>query len=240
MTHFPITNPTRFTSSTSHSILLTDIMQEYGKWLQEHIDNKCDAYLFTIMFRHISGSKESKIQQMHRAISRMYRNLVTRVVRKPRSEKNAELLPKGIFIPDVPAYKKSQYRINDVSVNDGIHVHGVVITPQHSRLKEPLHLHCARKSKLYVRGKIIRIQVDPIRSDAAFVADYAGKALKKRRFSNNDVLILPKTVKELPTRQCCPAASKEMRAIKDIQSATNVSNEVARGLLVAKTKKRSN
>jgi hypothetical protein len=239
MTHLYSTNSTRFTPSASHSTLPTDIMQAYGKWIQEHIDSGCDAYLFTIMFRHISGSKENKIQQMHQAISTMYRNLVTRVVRKPRSEKSAELLPKGIFLPDVPAFKKSQYGIKDVSVNDGIHVHGVVITPRKSRVKEPLHLHFARKNKLYVRGKILRIQVDPIRSDAEFVTDYAGKALKKRRFSTDDVLILPKTVAELPARKYRPPASKELRAIKDIQSATNVSNEVARGLLVAQTKKRS-
>jgi len=222
---------------TSHPILPTEIIQGYGKWIQGYIDHGWDAYLFTIMFRHISGSKERKIHQMHQAISRMYQKLVTRVVRKPRSETKVNFLPKGIFFPDVPAYKKSQYRIGEVSVNDGIHVHGIVLAPKESRLKGPLHLHFARKSKLYVRGKILRVQVDLIRSNAEFATDYAGKALKRGRFSNDEILVFPRTVSELPAKNCCPAESKEQREIKDIQAATNVSDEVAGQLLKYQSKR---
>jgi tRNA(Leu) C34 or U34 (ribose-2'-O)-methylase TrmL len=180
------------------------------------------------MFRNISGSNEFKIQQMHKEITRFYEKLATRAVRKPRSEKWVQLLPKGVFFPDVPGYKKSFSNIRELTINDGIHFHGIMVATQESRLKEPLHLHLARKRKLYVRGKIYRIDAERITSDAPFVTDYSGKAIKRRRFSNDHILLLPRTVAELPAKRCAQVENEEeVRAIKDIQSSVNVSEAVA-------------
>jgi hypothetical protein len=117
------------------------------------------------MFRNICGSNEVKIQQMHKEITRFYEKLATRAVRKPRSEKWAHLLPKGIFFPDVPGYGSSVYSVPEVSINDGILLHGIMVATQEARLKE-LHLHLGRKRKLYVTGKIYRIDAEPITSRA--------------------------------------------------------------------------
>jgi hypothetical protein len=184
----------------------------------------------TFMFRNIPRSKERRIEQMHGEICRVYQKLATRAVRKPRSEKWVHLLPKGIFFPDVPGLKKNEFKVAEVSVNDGIHVHGLMAVPKEIRLKEPLDLHFMRKSKLYVRGKIYRIHVEPITSRAAFVADYAGKAIKRRRFSTDHVLVLPRTVAELPAKTFGQPGNKEEKAIKDIQSSMNVSEVVAESI----------
>jgi hypothetical protein len=179
------------------------------------------------MFRNISGSNEFKIQQMHKEITKFYEKLATRAVRKPRSAKWVHLLPKGIFFPDVPGYWSSAYSIPQVSINDGIHFHGIMVATQEARLKEPLHLHLGRKRKLYVSGKIYRIDAEPITSRAEFVTDYGGKAIKRRRFSNDHVLLLPRTVAELPPKKCGEFEDQEAKRIKDIQSSTNVSEAVA-------------
>jgi hypothetical protein len=218
-------------SSNSYSStpkpLPTEIVQAYGGWIQEHLNLGWDAYLVTFMFQNISGSNEVKIQQMRKEITRFYEKLATRAVRKPRSEKWTHLLPKGIFFPDVPGYGSSVYSIPEVSINDGIHFHGIMVATQEARLKEPLHLHLGRKRKLYVRGKIYRIDAEPIKSRATFVTDYGGKAIKRRRFSNDHVLLLPRTAAELPAKKCAHAENVEARAIKDIQSSMNVSEAVA-------------
>jgi hypothetical protein len=99
----------------------------------------------------------------------------------------------------------------------------------------PLHLHLGRKRKLYVTGKIYRIDAEPITSQAAFVTDYGGKAIKRRRFSNDHVLLLPRTVAELPAKKYDQAENVEAKGIKDIQSSMNVSEAVARSIYQART-----
>jgi hypothetical protein len=223
----PISNSSYSSASKS---LPTEIVQAYGSWIQEHVDLGWDAYFVTFMFRNISGSNEVKIQQMQEEITKFYEKLATRAVRKPRSEKWVHLLPRGVFFPDVPGYKKSFYNITEVAINDGVHFHGIMVATQEGRLKEPLHLHLGRKRKLYVRGTIYRIDAERITSDAPFVTDYSGKAIKRRRFSNDQVLLLPRTVARLPAKKCTQGQNEEARAIKDIQSSINVSDTVAQSV----------
>jgi tRNA(Leu) C34 or U34 (ribose-2'-O)-methylase TrmL len=105
-----------------------------------------------------------------------------------------------------------------------------MVATQEARLKEPLHLHLGRKRNLYVSGKIYRIDAEPITSRAAFVTDYGGKAIKRQRFSNDHVLLLPRTVAELPAKRCGEIENQEAKAIKDIQSSMNVSETVAESI----------
>jgi hypothetical protein len=81
-------------------------------FIQEYVDDLgWDGYWVTFMFRNISGSKERKIEQMHREICRVYQKLATRAVRKPRSEKWVHLLPKGIFFLMYQATEKATSRL---------------------------------------------------------------------------------------------------------------------------------
>jgi hypothetical protein len=218
------------------STLPTEIVQAYGTLIQEYVDDLgWDGYWVTFMFRNISGLEDRKIEQMHREICRVYQKLATRAVRKPRSENWVHLLPKGIFFPDVPGYKKSEFKVGEVSVNDGIHMHGVMAVPKQTRLKERLDLHFLRKRKLYVGGKICRLYAEPITSRAAFVTDYGGKAIKRRRFSTDHVLVLPRTVAELSANTCDQTGNDEAKAIKDIQSSMNVSEVFAESIYLTQT-----
>jgi hypothetical protein len=204
-------------------------MLQVNEWITEYLASDWEVYHAVFMFHHIPGSPQEKMRQMHKDISSVYGTLASRVVRKPTSAKFAHLLPKAVFFPDVPCLKREKQPLRDVKVNDGIHVHGIILVPRKNRLKGPLDEHFHQKKKVYVRGNIARIHLRPITSEELFVVDYAGKAIKRRRFSYDDILILPKTSNELRPQMSEPIAGAD-REIKDIMSAHNVSLETAQGL----------
>jgi hypothetical protein len=215
------------------------ILQGYGTWIAAYLNEGWDGYLMTLMFEHISGSSQEKIRVMHKEICRVYGKLASRVVRKPASPNFAHLLPRGVFFPDVPGLKKSKQELSDVTVNDGIHVHGIIVLPKNSRLKAPLDEHFHEKKRMYLRRtKIARIHVQPIVSDEFFVTDYAGKALKRSRFTGDEILVLPRTGKELTQKTATIGeVGTAGREIKDIMSAHNVSETIAAEICQAGSQK---
>jgi hypothetical protein len=217
------------TSDTFAKITPKEILQGYGAWIKEQMNAGWDGYLMTFMFDHISGSSQEKKRVMQKELLKVYGKLASRVVRKPRSENFAHLLPRGVFFPDIPGLKTSEQPLGDVTINDGIHFHGIIVLPQNSRLKDPLDNHFREKKRMYLRRtKISRIHVRPIVSDELFVTDYAGKAVKRGRFSDDEILILPRTIKELPQKTTAIGDAETVdRDIKDIISAHNVSETVA-------------
>jgi hypothetical protein len=205
-----------------------EIIGGFGTWIQEHINNGWDGYLFTFMFNQLRGTQDSQRAQMHEQITAVYRKLVTRVVRKPNSPKNLDLLPRGVFFPDRPVAKKQQHCLRDVSVNDGFHMHGVFLSPSTSRLKVGLHQHFQENAVLYKTPKLYRIDIKPITHSPDHVTRYAGKALKQWQFTEEDVLVLPESMGERARET--PLTNTEQRRIRDIQSRYSVSDEVARAL----------
>jgi hypothetical protein len=109
--------------------------------------------------------------------------------------------------------------------------------PTRSRLKVPFLQHLRDKRKSYGRGYLLTIHAEPNPDHHRFVADYAGKAIKRGRESYDDVLVLPKTGAEL-SRKPSESLSGPDREIKDIMSARNVSPETARGLWQTMTESR--
>jgi hypothetical protein len=217
-----------------------DIVQAYGSMFRQLTDWGWDGYLMTVMFRPIPGSVNTKIRQMHDGVSTIYGKLACRVVRKPTSPNWAYLLPQGVFFPDVPAYRQSRKTLSDVSVNDGVHMHGIMFATATPRFTQPLDQHFLENERLYVKGNIHRIHVKPLTHKEEFVADYAGKAIKRKRFSTDDILILPKSLSEVskaetPLQEMTP----QQRAIRDLQSRHNVSDEIALSMYLAHSSRRS-
>jgi hypothetical protein len=137
---------------------------------------------------------------MEREIVRWYGRLATSAVRKPRSPRWAPLLPKGIFVPDLPVFKRSKQDLRDVVINDGLHVHGIVVANRLGRISESLDVHFREKWEEYLTGNLRHIDVQPISRTAAYVTEYGMKALKRPVFSMDQVLVLPRTLGELPDR----------------------------------------
>jgi hypothetical protein len=137
---------------------------------------------------------------MEQEIVRWYGRLATRTFRKPRSPQWAPLLPKGIFVPDLPVFKRSKQDLRDAVINDGLHVHGIVVANRFGRISEPLDVHVAEKSKEYLTGNLRHIDIEPITRTAGYVTEYAMKGLKRPIFSLDNVLVLPRTLGELNRR----------------------------------------
>jgi hypothetical protein len=204
-------------------------MEHLSKWAKEYANLEWEAYFMTFKFRHIPGSDQEKTRQMHKDIGIFYGKLASWVVRDPKSPKCAHLLPRAVFFPDVPCSTRLKQGLREVTINDGIHFHGIILVPTKSRLKVPFLQHLRDKRKSYGRKYILGIHAEPNRDHHRFVADYAGKGIKRGRVSYDDVLVLPKTGAEL-SRKPSESLSGPDREIKDIMSASNVSIEMAQDL----------
>jgi hypothetical protein len=188
-----------------------------------------EGVFLTFLFRHIPGPVHEKTRQMHKEIARFYGKLASWVVRSPRSAKCAHLLPRAVFFPDGPCYKRVKKGLSEVTINDGLHFHGLILVPTKSRLRVPFLQHLRDKKRTYGRGYILTTCAEPIWNQERFVADYGGKAVKRGRLSYDDVLVLPRTGAEL-SRDRVESISGPDREIKDVMSASNLSLETVRGL----------
>ena len=157
-TTFPDHRLDSFTTSVRSQILAA-----YGAWVVDWIQQGWDGYLVTVMFHNLPGSMNSQITQMHQEVTTLFSKLTTRMVRKPRSPTWAPLLPKGLFVPDLPVFKWTKTPILDVSTNNGLHMHGIILANRWGRLTDPLDRHFRDKRATYVAGKIRSIDVVKIK-----------------------------------------------------------------------------
>jgi hypothetical protein len=180
-----------------HRLALIDA---YGDWLQQWLDQGWDGYLFSFLFNQLPGPRRAMVQQMHQQLERWYGRLATRTVRKPRSPVWAPFLPMGIFVPDLPVSKRLKQSIRDVSINDGLHMHGILVANRWARIPETLDVYFEENLGTYLTKKLRHIDVRRITHRAEYVTEYALKSLKRRTSSEDDILVLPRTLSELPDR----------------------------------------
>jgi hypothetical protein len=178
------------------------LIQAYGAWVKQHLDEGWDGYLFSFLFQQLPGSLMTKTQLMESELLRWYGRLATRTVRKPRSQEWAPLLPKGVFVPDLPVFKRSKQNLRDVVINDGLHVHGIVVANRFGRISEPLDEHFSKNQEKYLTSNLRYIDIQPITRTSEYVTEYGMKGLKRPIFSMDHVLVLPRTLRELPDRYC--------------------------------------
>ena len=176
--------------STAH---LKAIVDAFGKWTKKYLDMGWDGYFFQVMFHDLAESRETKIIQMKQEVERVYNRLATRMVRKPNSPSWAGYLPIGLFVPGLPVPKKRKSEkstIADVSINEGLHMSGIVLGNRWGRVRTTLVDHFAKFEDHYVTGKIRGIYVDRITPDPEYTVEYALKSLPRRDSSPDDVLLL--------------------------------------------------
>jgi hypothetical protein len=176
--------------STPH---LKAIVDAFGKWTKKYLDMGWDGYLFQVMFHDLAGSRETKIIQMKQEVERVYNRLATRMVRKPNSLRWAGYLPIGLFVPELQVPKKRKSKkstIADISINDGLHMSGIILGNRWGRVRTSLVDHFAKFNDHYVTGKVRDIYVDRIIHDPEYTVDYALKSLPRRDSSPDDLLVL--------------------------------------------------
>ena len=182
-----------------------ELLDAYSDWIRFYVDEGWEAFLLTFMFRQLPGAPAAQLAVMQDEITRVYATLATRVVRKPRSPRWSQYLPRGIFVPDRPVYKRRKMPLRDVSINNGLHMHGIMVAQPFigsgtTRLRERLDHHFMRNIHLYLNDRLLHLHIEPITHRPGYATRYAMKALKLPAFDFDQVLILPRSLRELPTR----------------------------------------
>jgi hypothetical protein len=135
-------------------------------------------------------------------INRIYSTLVRHVERHPTTPAGSRRVPILLAFPDYPTQRGSG-DWSDVTINDGLHYHGIILLHIESRLKVRLDTHIKDDYDHYVRsGDIVRrIDRRPIdEKTAKRVTGYGLKALEWRIPDTDRLLILPRALSELPTK----------------------------------------
>lgn len=177
-----------------------DLIHGYQEWVQDYVDQDWDPYEISFMYHALPGTTKSILEQMKKEIYRVNSKLVTRFDKEPRSEAGFNRLPRMMLFPDLPVYKRKKRSLNDVSINDGLHYGGIALTPPISRFSTTLDAYFDEHEQEYVNQNLDRIYVEPIISDADYVADYVAKSIKRATVSEDDIVILPRAISEMPAQ----------------------------------------
>src|SRR5437773_1099339 len=113
-----------YNSSNHMSPLMRQrIVGGFCEWVDRLVEEGRKAYLLTFTYRRLPGGREAVIRQMLCEVDRVYRTLLTRIMRKPDSANRRHLIPIFIACPDLPVKKGKGLPINEIAINDGLHCH---------------------------------------------------------------------------------------------------------------------
>lgn len=157
------------------------------------------AYLLTIEFRQLPGSPKAVMEQMLKQTEGFYRKLVTRFHRCPTSKQAIPNLPVLLASADLPVPKHAKRKIADVTINGGLHVHGVLVIPPLSRLRIELGVHLMMDDDRYRHGsQMSAIFAKPIEHSPANAAPYVFKQFDRGQLDyDNSTLFLPRVRSEI-------------------------------------------
>lgn len=138
----------------------------YSQWLQRYVDEKgWNPFFLTFMYKPLREHTEVMAHQMKDEVDRVYSTFITRVVRNPKSEHQQHLRPLLIAVPDRPVAKYQKQRLKDITINNGRHMHGILVVPWDCRLKRDVRDHFEKYRALYLKNRLLRLDVRPIQSD---------------------------------------------------------------------------
>jgi hypothetical protein len=86
-----------------------------------------------------------------------------------------------IAAPDRSVLKNEKQKLRDFRFNNEVHMHGSLLVPGRSRLKEWVETHFKRYENRYVRNNLLRLKVQPIESTPREVVSYVFDARDRPR-----------------------------------------------------------
>jgi hypothetical protein len=176
-------------------------IKAFKEMIERRIErNGWNGYLVSFMFHSVPGATTTKLQIMGEALYRFYATFLTRVARKPNSIFQLSQRPLFIAVPDYPVPKRRKQKVSEVTINNGLHMHGLLVVPWESRLKEDVIRHVQKHDAMYRQAPLREIDIRPIEKRLGFVVDYVFKSVKKGRVSWDDVIVFPKSSWELKGR----------------------------------------
>ncbi len=170
----------------------------YAKWIERLIQQGFHPWFVTFMFDQLPGSPATYQQQMLQTVDRVYGIRITRVLKHPTAASSRHRRPIWLAAPDLPVFKHLKGSLRDVTINDGLHVHAIVLEPSIRWQTACFAEFVWAEQWLWRRlcPTLERIDVRAITHDVPRVVGYALKNIEQR-VSSDSVLILPRTNDEL-------------------------------------------
>jgi hypothetical protein len=206
---------------------INELIEAYGQWVQQELQNSRMVYYANLMFEPLKGGPNAINVQMRSIIENIfYPALCKQLDRHSGRKGRHKYSPHLVLVPDLPIFKRHKTHTKGVTLNRGLHCNGFISISPRSRLKGgDLMEHFAQNSEQFTRLRFRTIHVEPITHDSHRVMDYSMKTIKRGEATFDDAIILPRTWEE---RQSEPIAKDpRSKAIKQIQSSTNISDDVA-------------
>jgi hypothetical protein len=156
------------------------------------------ATLLSIMFTNLPGGLAGKMAQMRDGIDRLYRTMLTRLVRDPTRVREPGGLPIFLGGLDRPTATRRILSLREAAINEGMHAHAV-LSPPACRLSVPLDQHFRDCQPLYLRDRrLMRVDARPIRHSPDRAVGYCFKSIERGTVPYDDgVIILPRSINEV-------------------------------------------
>ncbi len=175
-------------------------IQGYVSFIKDRIFQEWVPTFLTFQFQQLPGKANAVLEQMKKDIETVYRKLVPRIQRFPTTRLGSQNVPIILSCADLPVFKRRKGSLADVSINDGLHHHGIALLPPKSRLKTDLVSHLAQEQGLYLRGsRLASIFAESIDENVERAVQYAFKGISSGRIDyDNAFLVFPRALSELP------------------------------------------
>lgn len=191
-----------YSSRNGYTVVNSVWVPGLKEWILDHASSDWwSPFYINFMFEPLPGSEKAVLAQMRRAIEKFYGCFGTRFDRNPRAKSSQLHIPRLFLFPDKPVAKREKASIREVSINaGGLHYNGPMMIPRYSHFHGCVIDHLEEMQRTYTRHGISRIHAKPIHG-ASGIADYTCKTIKWHRADLDDILILPRTVSELPEKR---------------------------------------
>ena len=139
---------------------------------------------------------------MKKEIETVYRKLVPRVQRFPTTRVGSLHLPILLSCADLPVFKHNKKTLAEVTINEGLHHHGIILLPPNSRLKTDLSTHFASEQKRYLAySHLVSIFAEPMDENLEKAVGYAFKGMASGRLGYDEsFIVFPRALSELPRK----------------------------------------
>lgn len=195
------------------------------QWVYDLVFKGWKLYYINFMFESLHVPTAELVAKMRKGIHKFYGRFCTEFIHDGRAKSEQERMPKLWLFPDLPVPKNKKTSLREVNINGGLHYNGPMLIPPVSRFQECPIKHLEENQARYARHGIERIHI-VLGGDVSGLADYAAKTIKNRRANEDEIIVLPRSVTELPAKKT-PIVDPRDRLVKDIQSSMNVSDDMA-------------
>lgn len=164
--------------------------------IREKIGRGWKAYFVTLQYRPLPGDMKVKMSLMNREADRVGKFVMSRLYRNPKNVPD-ELQPIWYVFPDFPVHKKEKVSLHEVTINDGLHQHAIVLIPvSGTRTKLRLAKHFKEHQHEYVfagedtpLALVHAKRIAQEEPDLQKVVSYALKAIKNGHAEIDDIYV---------------------------------------------------